>query len=257
MLEAHALIAALPGWFPQSGSRISAAEIEILIGQQSKETLWSAAELAADNFVFSVSSLTRDWKSLIRLGDLPAVVRELQSAEAPHRFNESRCRELFQDDPEFKKLLVIATEGAVVPVGPEFVSSHSPEPFRALYHRMPHTFALHGYELWTKRQALLIPLHVATTLGLHFSPIHWTDKPGKPLGRFLAELTNVSSGCAINNIVARAEIDETYGMVTLPSIHDIVEALFAAADLAAGMENVLVWSELSINGTFLRTAPSF
>lgn len=243
VLGAHALIEALPGWLPRSGSRISAADIQNLIGQLSKEALWSAAELAADGFVFPASSLSRDWDSLIRLGSLSEVVREIQTAESPHRYNEERCRALFQDDPEYEKLLALAITGAVVPVGPDFISSNSPESFRALHHRIPHTFSKHAYELWEKKQALLLPNHIALTLGLHFSPIHWTDKPGKPLGRFLADLTNTSSGCAVNNIAAKAEIDNMYGLVNLPTIHDVVEALFVAADKAGGLENVLAWKE--------------
>ena len=42
------------------------------------------------------------------------------------RFNESCCRALFSNDPEYHRLLHLASVGAVVEVDPGFVPSPSP-----------------------------------------------------------------------------------------------------------------------------------
>ena len=65
----------------------------------------------------------------------------------------------------------------------------------------------------------------------------------------MGDLTNVTSGCAINNPAAKSEIDSLYGLVLLPTIHDVVDGIYIAAEKAGGLDKVLAWKE-DIVGAF-------
>jgi hypothetical protein len=96
---------------------------------------------------------------------------------------------------------------------------------------------------------LLLPLDIALAGGLHFNPVHWTSKPGKPEGRFLCDLSNAESGCVINTADAKPLIDSRYGPVSLPTIQEIVDKIFHVAESAGGLHNVRLWKE-DIVGAF-------
>jgi hypothetical protein len=78
---------------------------------------------------------------------------------------------------------------------------------------------------------------------LHFSPVHWTAKPGKAEGRFLCDLSNSEEYHVLNDEAAKAFIEARYGSVTLPSIRDIVDKIYLCAESAGGMKHVRLWKE--------------
>ena len=177
--SASALIKRLaPGWFPNSNTpTYLPALIASLVLQQFRYFLLKEAELSANNFEIPKSVLSDELKK-----------EEVRA----NRFNEDRCRHYFSDDPEYLTLLEIARHGATIDVAPNFTPNVAPEPFRASHSSLQHTFLTHAYKFWQKSQGALLPTSVALTLGLNFSPVHWTPKPFTPLGRFLLDLSNGS-----------------------------------------------------------------
>lgn len=248
---AHAFIRKLaPCWFltpPNNPDDLSSMVAELVL-QQSKEFLRSAAEVAANGFSIPLELLRTEADLLLASGSFEAFVEGKKAAVLSSRFNEARCREYFSDDPEFATLLELATNGATIDVDPDFVPNTRPEPFRVSHDTLQHTYEIHAFKFWQKSQGILLPTDVALNLGLHFSPVHWTPKPFTPLGRFLLDLSNSTSGPVLNQPSAKILVDARFGVVSYPSIHEVIETLFAAAD-EYGWDNVVMWKD-DIVGAF-------
>ena len=137
----------------------------------------------------------------------------------------------------------IASSGAIIEVDPSFVRTCVPEDFRPLHHQIPHTFMWHGHQLWSKGQAIMIPMSIALGLNLHFNHVHWTAKPGKPEGRFLGDLSNAKSGQVLNNPWSKTAIEARYGRCHLPTIRDIVTTILNVAADCGGLAFVSLWKD--------------
>ena len=233
-----------PVWFSGELPTDALSRVSTLVANHSESYILDMAESAANNFRIPSAAVNQDLSDLVRLGgDIETLIRSRQDMHRSDRFNEERCRTWFAADIELNTLLDIARFGAVIDVDSDFVPSNRPDLPRPLLRRLSHTFSHHAFELWSKKQAILLPLSVAVKCNLHFSPLHWTPKPGKPLGRFLCDLSNAQSGCVLNNPAAKALIDARYGAVALPTIGDIVDAIYDMANQSGGLSNVLLWKE--------------
>jgi hypothetical protein len=168
---------------------------------------------------------------------------------AAARFNLNRCDRWFANDPELDKLSALAKVGAFIDVSPTFVPSTTPEKLRPLAKRLRHTCLKHAADLHEKGQVILLPLEVALQCELHFSPLHWTPKPGKPEGRLSCDLSNAESGHVLNDEDAKADIEERYGQVKLPTITDVVDKILTCAESCEGLHRVRIWKE-DIVGAF-------
>ena len=185
-----------PVWFSGELPTDALSRVSTLVANHSESYILDMAESAANNFCIPSAAVNQDLSDLVRLGgDIETLIRSRQDMHRSDRFNEERCRTWFAADSELNTLLDIARFGAVIDVDSDFVPSNRPELPRPLLRRLSHTFSHHAFELWSKKQAILLPLSVAVKCNLHFSPLHWTPKPGKPLGRFLCDLSNAQSGC--------------------------------------------------------------
>ena len=71
----------------------------------------------------------------------------------------------------------IATVGVTVDVAPGFLSNPTPQPSYASLH---HTFLSHAFKFWQKSQGVLLPIAVALSLDLLFSPFIGPQNPWPP-----------------------------------------------------------------------------
>jgi hypothetical protein len=242
-----------PAWFSRAATppQDLAEQVLCCIRSMEASATWLAAEMHADGFIVPPAVVAADAADLERVGSLSGLVAERQAKQSALRFNVERCSKLFEGDPEFDSLMDIAKNGAHVLVAADFVRSSTPQPFRTLYHQLPHTIQLHAFKLRDSHQALLLPASATANLDLHYSPVHWTAKPGKPEGRFIADMSDDSGGSALNSPEAAALLTARYGALTLPTILDLVDQLFAVADKCGGLHNVRIWKE-DIVGAFNR-----
>ena len=230
-------------------SRLSyPGEIARLVLQQSREFLRSAANSAAMEFSIPAELIANEALLLSTAGSFESFISMKKDAVRALRFNEDRSRKFFSNDPEFSTLLEIAIHGATIVVAPNFVPIEVPEQPRASHKALQQTFLAHAYKFWQKSHGALLPTELAVSLGLHFSHVHWTPKPNAPLGRFLLDLSNSTTGTPLNQPEAKALVDSRYGQVSYPTIHDVVELLFEAAN-EFGWENVVMWKD-DIVGAF-------
>jgi hypothetical protein len=229
------------------------ADIDSLVRQvvldHADQSLYAAAETAANGFVIPEEAVTNDVRDLESVGSITELISSRQQQQAASRFNVFRCRQWFTGDEEWDNLFKLASTGAVIDVSLDFTPTTIPETPRPLLLKLQHTFSKHAYDLWKKGQALLLTLDAALASGLHFNPVHWTSKPGKPEGRFLCDLSNAEAGCVINDDSAKPMIDQRYGSVALPTIQEIVDNILRVAESAGGLHNVRLWKE-DIVGAF-------
>ena len=249
--ETTKFIQALQGcWFPDTPVSFSVEKINNIVSELSKEAAYTAAEDHANGFQIPRHAVTADLDELTQLGSIEKLILHRQQQLYADRFNSERCREWLADDPEFNTLIDIATCGAVIDVPGDFVPTSSPESPRLLVQKLQHTFSLHAFGLWQSRQALLLPLAaVSGDNWVHFSPLHWTPKPGKPEGRFICDLSNSESGYVVNDASVKSTTELRYGKVSLPDIHEIIDDIFVMAERSGSLENVRLWKE-DIVGAF-------
>lgn len=184
-------------------------------------------------------------------GSLPHMIREAQQSKSQVRFNESRCRDVFSDDPEFPTLLTLATEGAAVPIQDDFVIQNTPEPLRKLHLRLGNCIPQHAFKLWEAGKALLfriveLPLHIM----LHFNNSHWTSKPDTVDGRYLFDCANIANGSTINSDESFSEAENLYKPLTHPTILSILRsAVELALSLGCPLSDLRLWKD-DIKGAF-------
>lgn len=191
------------------------------------------ARLDAADFKFSEETLAQDGNDLRRLGTIENLVLERQASVRADRFNETRCRALFSGVADSERLLRLATEGAYVPVGSDFVTNPVAEKPRNLQKKLGNCYSKHAYKLWLKKAVLIFrekDIVESEMEKLNKNPIHWCVKPLFPPGRMLGDLSNRSEGTSINCPESKLLVAELYGEMSYPDINEIVSTWLDFAD---------------------------
>ena len=172
--------------------------LESAIGLFSKQHAEEAAQFAARDFVLPDEFYSADFDMLIESGgSIESLVEAKQLVARTDRFNSDRCHRWLAEDPEFDKLLELASTGAVVEVDSTFIPVPFPDRERPSHSTLMNCFKKHLYKLWSKGRGIVFPfdkLSESHLSGVHISPIHWTSKVDNDDGRFLVDLSNRSSG---------------------------------------------------------------
>ena len=204
-----------------------------------------AAERDAATVKLPDDFFTRDAIALQQQGSLEKLITYHQHSRSNNRFNLERFNNLYQDDEEADMLRILATTGARIDTAPDFVPIAEPDEMRSLQRRLPLTFQKHVLKLWLSGNVLVLPLAEILGAEPHISPLHcvFQDPLRKPGGRLLGDLSNRSVGNSLNNIHAKAAIIERFGVLSLPSIVEIILHIIEVADKVGGMQNVRILKE--------------
>ena len=203
------------------------------------------AESDAQDFVFPADIEQRDVIQLKCVGSLDALIQSHQLRRSQDRFNVDRCRTCFSEDPEFERLMELASHGAFIDVAPEFVRCPFPDASRPLLTKqLSRTIAKHAFKLWVKGDVIILPFSVLQQFPVHFNNLHWCPKPGAPGGRFLGDCSNRTTGSPLNSEGAKELIKARYGDLCHPTISDLVNMIWSVADsVPSGLEGILLWKE--------------
>ena len=208
------MLSSFPAFFESSASLFSKQHAE------------AAAQLAAGDFVLPPDFCSSDFDALVSHGgSIECLVASKQTAARVDRFNVDRCRRWLSDDPEFDKLLELASTGALVAVDPAFVPVSKPDQSRRSHFRLSNCFRKHLFKLWSKGRGVALPFDRLNSFhlsGVHISPIHWTSKVDCDDGRFLVDLSNRTSGSVVNSDYGLEAAKSKYGVLKLPTIIDIL-----------------------------------
>ena len=232
----------------QDDSEVAMEQVQLAIQRTRRST--AGAELTAEQNAAGTTLpdnfFSRDADALqCHGGSLEGLIRERQSIRSTNRYNIDRFNSLYKDDPEENILRTLATTGARIDTAPDFVPISEPSPMRSLQRRVPLTFRKHILKLWLSENILVLPLADIVSEQPHTSDLHcvFQDPVQKPGGRLLGDLTNRTTGNALNHIDAKPAIVKRFGKLTLPTIEDIIQDILWVASKVGGLHNVRIFKE--------------
>lgn len=226
----------------------------------------AAQEFGADFAVWPLEVRQRDAALLQRFdGDFERACAAHQKAGACSRLSAERVRQcVSSDNPDFSRLMRIA-EGISISTPADFVPSATPPEMRTKYKKhVANAVNKLLYKQWKAGTVLLLPTAAVKAIpGVHFSPQHWTTKPGKACGRCLCDVAN-SDGQSVplNGLGAlgkeemRRVMTEEWGPIVHPSVTDLALMLWRAVS-RYGADSLELW-KLDLSGAFnlMDIAPS-
>ena len=112
-----------------------------------------------------------------------------------------------------------------------FIPRGVPPPQRALYLEVQSAVNSVIGQLREQDLLFLLPTQLVKLIpGCHFTPIHWTTKKGKRVGRILFDAKDSKFGSALNSINAKLKLKEKCGPIHHPTIVTIVHMVLKFAD---------------------------
>ena len=112
-----------------------------------------------------------------------------------------------------------------------FIPRGVPPPQRALYLEVQSAVNSVIGQLHEQDLLFLLPTQLVKLIpGCHFTPIHWTTKKGKRVGRILFDAKDSKFGSALNSINAKLKLKEKCGPIHHPTIVTIVHMVLKFAD---------------------------
>lgn len=185
----------------------------------------AAAEWGA-NFKFPIDAGNRDTNLLTANNhSLTAAIEALRVTTKDDRLNQFRVVECVpSDDPDFKKIMDLAVVGVRVFRSDDFRPNTAPPPLRPLYVQTSCAVNRMIYDLHGANLLLILPLsytNLHLSHMLHFTPLHWAKKNGKPCGRPIFDASDKKFG-SLNSKDATAKAEAFYGSIKHPTLTDIV-----------------------------------
>ncbi len=166
----------------------------------------------------------RDLQCLNQAGSLEEAVRRVRIETQKDRLSPERVIAMVPiSDPDFGRLLSLATEGIRVFTDPSFVPNGRPPPrMRSLYNEVHNAVNKSMVSLWNLNLIKILPTaSIRNIEGVHFTPISWAVKSGSPGGRVIFDASDQSQG-ALNSNFAREEATGFYGAINHPTIVSLV-----------------------------------
>ena len=211
------------------------------------------AEEWGDHYEVS-DDLVRSDEALFKasMRDIKVMTTRRQKKLLVNRLNTMRV-ELYTrtDNPEREKLMLLANKGMPLLLRDGFTPNGQGKlpPLRKTYtavksavnrllvenfHSLGLAFIL------TKSTALTIP-------GIHFSPLHWTEKKGKRQGRPIGDCSDGGSENGnepLNSLSTKEQSDQLWGTIHHPSIEDVANMITDYYQRAIKDNPIIKWSDL-------------
>ena len=211
--------------------------IEKSIAEFSKVAMEKRAVEDSRDFHLSPSIAEGDERDLRNAGSIEELVRQRQTSVAENRYNLQRCNAVLSDcDPtDLQRCRDLAVNGSHVPLPEGFIRQKEPNEMRTLAKKLGNTYVKSAAKLHADNRVMIVP--IATLLDFDCSSLnwscdlHWVGNPGKPGGRMLVDPSNPSAGnFALNGPEVKTIGEETYGLLNLPTIGEIVGAVIADSE---------------------------
>jgi len=212
--------------------------IERSIEEFSKSSMEKRAVEDSKDFILSPFTHEGDARDLRAAGSIEELVRRRQSLSSDERFNIRRCNTVLADcnPTDLARCRDLAVNGSHVPIPEGFTRQVEPNGMRALAKKLGNTYVKSAAKLHADNRVMIIDIAVLQEFaypGLNWScDLHWVGNPGKPGGRMLVDPSNPSLGnFALNGPEIKAIGEETYGLLKLPTIGEIVGAILNDAQV--------------------------
>jgi len=211
--------------------------IETAIEEFSKSAMERRAVEDSRHFTLPPNVPIDDAIDLRDAGSIEELVRRRQALAAEERYNIQRCNAVLADcDPtDFARCQDLAVNGSHVPLPAGFTRQEKPNDMRALAKKLGNTYIKSAAKLHADKRVMIVDIDTLREFdypGLNWScDLHWVGNPGKPGGRMLVDPSNPSAGnFALNGPEVKAIGEETYGLLNLPTIGEIVGAILDDAE---------------------------
>lgn len=148
---------------------------------------------------------------------------------------------------EWSNILITLCDGVPILTPTEFICNNIPPPIRNKYLMVRSTVNKLVYAQYVLKNVIIIPTTFAVKLpGIHFSNLHWTAQFGKESGRMLADPSNGDN--PLNSKNARLLVDDTFGVISHPTIQQLIQMILLAID-EHGIMNIMLWKK-DLRGAF-------
>jgi hypothetical protein len=155
-----------------------------------------AAAAAAIDVSIPDSVLDVDDNQLLLSGSLLEVIAAKQAINKPNRFNAARCDKYFSEDPDYDKLMELATTGAIIDTDSKFIPQSTPEDFRQVEVECNKVIQYHASDAHSKQRGILVRMETLKATDqlsqLHFSSSHIVYKASDVFSRWCIDGSNRS-----------------------------------------------------------------
>lgn len=210
-------------------------------------------------FEFNSAVFTRDALRLAANdGDLAATIDSVQEINRNRRFSRERVlKHLPQSYEPRSKLLALADGMPIFPADGvskfdnlpplDFKLVSRPPPFRGIYTTVADAVHKLLEVYWDLDLALIVPSAIVCGRpGIHYSPLHWTKKHGKPQGRNLVDSSDNSHGSSLNRPESKAYGREHIGAIKHPTLTDYARMILSFYHAACDKDSSFTWNRLRL-----------
>ncbi len=208
---------------------------------------WGNHFEVSDDLVSSDEAL---FKASMR--DIKVMTTRRQKKLMSNRLNTTRI-ELYTriDNPEREKLILLAKKGMPLLLREGFTPNGQGilPPLRKTYTNVKSAVnRLLVENFHDLGLAFILTTSTALTIpGIHFSPLHWTEKQGKRQGRPIGDCSDGGSEDGnepLNSLSTKNQSDQLWGTIHHPSIEDVANMITAYYKRAVMDNTTLKWSDL-------------
>ena len=205
----------------------------------------SEAIVAGGGYRIPTDLLTRDLHHLVQhQGNISEMTSFVQTTRSDQRLSIDRIvssldrvgirgrtpRETLQPSTVIDtiRLARLASEGITIPRYDGFSPNLRPPNPKAIYREVHSAVNCTLLQLWEQLLVFIVPTVVLHAVGgCHWTPVGWTTKVGKPLGRYLFDARSKSAGTPLNSYTPAylESIRQEWGPLTLPTIVDLVRMI--------------------------------
>jgi hypothetical protein len=258
-VQIESLIKSLKTYFPEEAVSENIVQLKGIVEKSyalADEVFHAQdAEIWGNGFEVSEDLVLNDenlFKASMR--DLTVMTIRRQKQLSPNRLNRQRVEaHIRSDNPERDKLFLLAEKGMPILLRPGFEANGTGRlpPLRKTYtavksavnrllvenfHNLGLAFIL------SKKTALEIK-------GIHFSPLHWTEKQGKRQGRPIGDCSdggNEEGNEPLNSDHTKEQSDLLWGIIKHPSIDDAAKMILNYYQKAKEEDPTTDWGDIVI-----------
>ena len=266
-IQVQTMINQIKLMFPEEATRNCTQTIRHIAKQSYilADEIYSAKDAEAWGQGFEVDSKLVDsderlFKASMR--DIVVMTKRRQTLLKPNRLNRERVEtHIHIHNPEKERLLLLAEKGMPMLLRPGFVANGAGPlpPLRKTYlavksavnRLLVENFHKPGLAfILTKQTALDIP-------GIHFSPLHWTEKQGKRQGRPIGDCSDGGSEFnnePLNSIYTKEQSDNLWGVIKHPSINKATIMVINYYNKVVKEDPTVEWNDIILCKKDMRAA---
>jgi len=214
------------------------------------------AKEAFGDFIFPADIAERDTKRFLEAGgSIEAMTEQRHTDMLPDRLNLERIEKTLTPgihDPIDVERLRDLVAGMLVFIDDDigsvtyFQPNSIPAALRSLYLEVQGAVNTAVDKLHKQDLIFILPQSLALSIpDIHWTPIHWTTKKGKRIGRIIFDAKDCKHGSSLNSEKAKDKIKDCWGFIHHPTIEKIILRVLGVIDLFGWDDVTLVKADVT------------